>query len=174
MERSKDRIFANSGGDFDRECGASSPRLQYDGITIGEIVLPGNKWVHFCQRVRHVRAQWLNAPRLCTRLILSEHTPGGQIQGILAINGLGGRLMTNSVKERFSCWCWETILKQARCTGMILRWAGPEDTSLNFFVSDARIISDATGAGAAQFCEDLLSYAWSIVVEVASFAQASG
>jgi hypothetical protein len=71
-----------------------------------------------------------------------------------------GRVEIDDVEAGASIGRGETIEKETRCAGVIFVRARPEDSTaiLDGFVSDAGVVGESPGRGAAEFFEDELGF----------------
>src|SRR5262245_57178026 len=155
--RNKDRIWPNGSYNQNREDTLAATRYNPNTLSIIDLQFRCQLRMHFYVRFGTLLHQKPNAPGLIPRKILINDTTTRQYQRELLVRNFFGRVVFNGMKLRFSVRMIKTILKQARCPGMIFTGTRPENAVVLFdlFPTHAVVICIATSRSYAEFVEDL-------------------
>src|SRR5438876_5815852 len=158
MEGNKDGILTDIFGRLYCKGGATTTRDEVYSISTAQLIAPGCVGVYLHKWLRSYLVQLRNAARLRTRLVLRQHTPGRKVERIVIIYLFGGWPGVHYMKLCSPRLCRETLTEQARRTGMLLAWAGPEYSllRLNLLIRYPCIICNTTCTGLTQFSKDLV------------------
>src|SRR5262249_10751271 len=114
-------------------------------------------------------AQEWNPPCLIAGEVVVDDAAGRQDERVVVVGLLGGRDVNDRMETGFAVGKAEALLVKPRRAGMLLGWAGPEDTilRLNLLIGDPPVVRFGPLGAQAQFIEDRARRAKSEVLALA-------
>src|SRR5688572_28816353 len=126
MKRHEYRVRTNVRRDSTGECRGSAAGSKNHSRTLDEPVAPGNLRMNFGERRRLGLYELRYPPRLRSGLVVSEHAACRQVERKFLVRNFRRAAMFNSMKTCAAARRRKRGFEQARCTGVMIRGAGPE------------------------------------------------